>query len=350
MNSQPNMAALALPQLARTIPSHYTVPGADALAVPLTIALLEAGVISDAILRAPRNALTETVEGENEKQLSARALSHWWTRLIRERPCKFFRWHLHVQQLNVEHYGDAKTAWFCFTRIEGNIPRFALAVGIERLEKMRRGFGQTVLAVLRDAALLIPESFNPWQARDWVERAWWQDTRDDVELLELQRENHGFTTVQELVDNVQVITRARFYENMPEWVCDPKRILPREAIGAAATNEFARRVVAICDALHALVHQDSFRLQRSDAGTYRCGYDTIDASMILLWRQFDVIGEAIDEYLNDLGACGEYSEFIDANQVQMTADGIREFMTLTEQKIQVAVLVEQLVLLLGEQF
>jgi len=344
-------SVLALPQLAAEIPMQYTLHGADTLTVPLTIALIEANVISNAMLRTPRNALLTEVFGNQEQQLSARALSHWWTRLIRNKPCRFFRWSLHVQLLDdlTLTHNSATTAWFCFTRMEGDIPRFALAPGIERLERKLKGLGQTVLAVLRDATLLLPDSMNPWVAVDWAERAYWQHTENDVELLELERENHGYKTVQELVENEQIITRAIFFAGMPEWVCYPKRVLSREAIATVEAMGFAGRVIALCDALHALVNRADFVLHPSDKGTYRCGYDTVDGAMVLLWKEHGTIGQTLDDYLEGLGNSGEYVEFIDANPVPMTAAGIREFQTKTEQTIEVAVVVEKLVLLLGEK-
>jgi len=346
---------LALPALAPEVPAQYVLPGEDALAVPLTIALLEAGVISDAMLRTPRNALLVDVFAAQEKHLAERALAHWWTKLIRARPCKFFRWELHVQQLeDTGHgYGKTDTAWFCFTRMGyGNSypPRFALAKGVEQLESLLGGFGQTVLAVLQDATRLLPDAQTPWSALGWVESVYWGDSTNDVELLENRRYEHGWDTVAELVENEHVMTRATFYRELPEWVCAPKRICSRAEIESAATTAFARKVTEVCDALHALVTDPAFVLSPADKGTYRCGRETIDGSMILLWKQFDAIGEMIDDYLNDLGNCGEYCDFIDANPVPMTEAGIREFMTKTEQAIQVAVLTEKLVLLLGEEF
>lgn len=345
-------SVLGLPQLAPEIPLAYTVPGADALTVPLTIALLEAGLISDAMLRAPRNALLTEVFGEHERDLSARALSHWWTKLVRARPCKFFRWSLHVQQLEGLDHVQAKatTAWFCFTRNEGEIPRFALAPGIEKLESVLEGLGQTVLAVLRDATELLPDSFTPWYALGWAEHVYWDGTRDDAELLEHKRELHGYKTVQELLESEEVLTRASFFAGMPEWVCTPKRVLSRDAVAAAETDAFARRVIDVCDRLHDLVNGPDFTLRPEQKGVYRCGQDTVDGSMVLLWQQHDTIGQAIDDYLEQIGSCGEYCEFIDANPVQMTAAGVREFVTTTEQAIEVAVLTEQLILLLGEKF
>lgn len=344
---------LALPALAPEVPAKYTIPGADAMTVPLAIALLEAGVITDAMLRTPRNALLTDVFGETEKQLSARALSHWWTKLIRETPCQFFRWKLHVQQLENYYghgYDKATTAWFCFTRIDGDIPRFALGRGIERLELLREGFGQTVLAVLRDATYLLPDSFTPWQALGYAEYIYWGDSVDDVDLLENRREMGDYATVADLLEHEHVVTRAMFFTELPEWVCSPARVLSRDDIEAAASTQFARRVVGVCDSLCMLVNGPDFVLRPNHKGAYRCGQDSYDASMVLLWKEHDVIGQAIDDYLEDLGNGGDGCEFIDANPVPMTAAGVREFMKLTEQTIQVAVLVEKLVLLLGEKF
>jgi PRTRC genetic system protein F len=342
---------LALPALAPDVPGRYIVPGADAFAVPLTIALLEAGVITGAMLRAPRNALLLDVFEEDERQLSARALSHWWTKLIRATPCKFFRWQLHVQQLDGVDYDKATTAWFLFARMDGDIPRFALSKGVERLESIKEGFGQTVLAVLRDATALLPDAFTPWQALDLAQYIHWEYTRNDAELLEQRRRNGGHETVKQLLESEEVVTRAVFFAEIPEWACAPKRVLDRAAIlEATGGNRFARQAIEICDALHALVSGSGFTLRPSDKGAYRCGKDSIDGAMCLVWNPFDVLGQTIDDHLNHLGEAGEYCDFIDANPVPMTAAGVREFMTLTEQALQVAVLTEKLVLLLGEKF
>ena len=344
-------ASLALPHFAPDVPMHYTIPGVDVLTVPLAIALIEANVISNAMLRAPRNALLVDVFGETEKQLCERALAHWWTRLIRANSCKFFRWELHVQQLaNDGHgYDESETAWFCFDRMDGEIPRFALSRGVERLEAILEGFGQTVLAVLREATLLLPDSFNPWIAIDWADWLHWSNSGDDEEMIEEFADMHGVTK-EEAIANYDILTRAKFFEEIPEWVCRPKQVLSREAIGAAAAGEFALRVVEICDRLHALVNRADFVLRPEHKGAYRCGHDTVDAAMVLLWNEGDVIGQVIDDYLEQVGNAGDYCEFIDANPVPMTAEGIRDFQIQTEQALQVAVLTERLVMLLGEKF
>lgn len=348
MSAMVPASVLALPQFAADVPMSYTVPGVDAMTIPLTIALLEAGVISDAMLRAPRNALLTEVFGETEKQLCERALAHWWTRLIRANSCKFFRWTLQVMQLDTGgNYDRDTTAWFCFSRIGDTIPRFALGRGIERLERVLEGFGQTVLAVLREALRLLPDSFTPWMAVGLAEWLHWDESENDDELI--ARYAHDNAMPVEEVGEGDVLTRAIFFADMPRWACEPKQVVSRDAVGAAGTGKFEQSVIAACDELHALVTRPEFVLRPDDKGAHRCGRDTVDAAVALLWKENGVVGQVIDDYLNDLGNSGEYCEYIDTNPVTMTADGIKEFQIKTEQALQVAVLTEKLILLIGEK-
>ncbi len=343
--------ALALPSLSAAIPLKMRVTGQESLVAPLTIALLNADMITDAMLRHPRNAtLTQVFEGVDARELSMRALSKWWAALIKANSCKFFRWSLHVQDLSSHdidpEYEDH--AWFIFTRMDGEIPRFALARRIEQLEAKLEGFGQTVLAVLRDATLHLPESFNPWRAVYFAEYFHWQNGADDEDLLEERREMNGYATIQQVIDDGDVLTRARFFEDVPEWVTAPRRTVSREAICASNLDPFESRVVAACDAIAKLVAQPSFTLNPSDKGVHKTGMESTEGAMALLWRDGDVIGRVTDDVINDLYQCGESHDFIDANPVPMTAEGIREFQNLTEQAMQLAVLTEKLILLIGD--
>jgi PRTRC genetic system protein F len=351
----PGCPALALPQLAPGIPLEMYIPGESALATPLAIALLEADVITDKMLRPGPNASLIEVLGEpDERELSMVALSRWWAGLIKRHSCQFFRWKLHVQQLDdtTGHgYDFATTAWFCFTRMEnGDIPRFSLARRTEQLEAVLDGFGQTVLAVLYDAALLLPDSFNPWLALDLVQAYHWQDSQTDEELLETHRELNDYETLQEVIESEVVITRSQFYAQMPQWVTRPRRVVSREAIVRAAREGFEHQVIAACDNIAELVNRPDFVLRPGDKGAHRCGLDTVDGSMVLLWQEGDAIGRVIDDALGDIGNSGDYCEFIDANPVPMTADGVREFQLKTRQMMQLAVLTEQLLLLIGDRF
>ncbi len=345
--------ALSLPRLSSAVPLEMYIPGQESLVAPLAIALLEANVITDELLAPGPNATLDQVLGEpDERELSMLALSKWWRKMIRNHSCQFFRWELHVQKLdlNGNHVADVdeNTVFFCFSRQNGDIPRFSLARRTELLEARLEGFGQTVLAVLFDACLLLPDSLNPWMAVDWAEGYHWSEFNDDDEMIEAYRIENDIETTQEVIDNYDLMTRAKFYQDMPRWVTAPKRTVSREAILCAARKGMEKDLVDVCDEIHALVNRPTFTLRPWDKGCQRSGFDSIDGCMVLLWRDNDVIGNIIDEALNMFGQTGEYVDFIDTNPVQMTAAGIKTFQSHTEQMMQLAVLVERLVLLIGE--
>jgi PRTRC genetic system protein F len=348
------MHALALPQLSPAIPLKLLIAGQDDFVAPLTIALLEADVITSAMLRPGRNApLTEVFAGLDARELAMRALTKWWTATVKANSCKFFRWSLHVQSLDSaeiqpDYMGQA---WFIFQRIDSDrgIPRFALERRITQLEKKLEGFGQTVLAVLYDATMRLPDSLTPWRAAEFAEYMHWQDSDDDAELLENHRLDNGYATIQEVLDNDGVLTRAMFFKDMPEWVARPRRVVSRVDIGLAKLTQHELDVVYACDAIAALVSRPGFTLHPADKGAYRAGEESCEGSMVLLWREHDVVGQVIDDTINHIYQAGSGTDFIDANPVPMTADGIREFQNLTEQMMQLAVLTERLVLLIGDR-
>jgi PRTRC genetic system protein F len=343
--------ALAIPHLSPAVPLKYLISGADDLVAPLTIALLEADLITNAMLRHPKNAtLAQTLGGVNARDLAMRALSKWWDATIKANSCKFFRWQLHVQRLDEDEIGPEYdgNAWFIFTRMHDDIPRFALQRRITQLEDTLEGFGQTVLAVLKDATLRLPDSFTPWVAVDMADYLHWSNSETDEELIEDCREMNGYATAQEVIDNNSVMTRAMFFADVPRWVTAPVRVVSRDEICAADLGLFGQRVVDACDAIAQLVNDPGFTLTPSDKGVYRCGQDTTDGAMVLLWHEGDVLGQAIDDVINDLFNAGMATEFIDANPVPMTAAGIRHFQDLTEQTMKLAVLTEKLILLIGD--
>jgi PRTRC genetic system protein F len=345
--------ALAIPQLSPDVPLKYLINDADDLVAPLAIALLEANVITDAMLRHPKNATLEQIfGGVNARDLAMRGLSKWWDATIKANSCKFFRWQLHVQRLVTDFSGAEceNEAWFIFSRMDGEIPRFALENRITQLEATVPGFGQTVLAVLKDATRHLPDSFTPWDSVHMAQYMYWDNSETDEEMLEEMCTMRGYETVQELLgQDGDIMTRERFYSDVPQWVTAPNRAVSRDEIVAANLGHFEQQVVAACDAITQLVNHANFTLTPSDKGSYRCGLDTTDGAMVLLWRQFDVIGQVIDDVVNQLFQGGESTEFIDANPVPMTVEGIRHFQALTEQMMKLAVLTENLILLIGER-
>lgn len=338
--------AIALPQLHASIPSQYRVRGASTLAAPLAIAAIEAGMVDNDMLNAM---------GATEQRVVEKALTTWWHDLRSRTELRLFAWDLHVQEL-LDYRGQQHTAgkgavaWFCLTNAGGadEMPRFTLFRKTLELEGLIPGFGQSVLAVLFQACLRLPEGLNPWRALDWAEWLWWSDSVNDEELLEQAREDNGYATVQEAAADLDIMTRARFHENVPEWVTSPSQRVPKEAIVAAAITPFSREVIAACDAIAALANSKDFSLRPYDVGTHQMPGECVTGSMVLLWDVGDVIGQIIDETIDMAMQSGESMEFIDCQPVEMNARALRRYKRRTEQMMQMAALTERLLQLIGD--
>lgn len=336
---------LAIPFLPAHIPTQFRVPGESPLLAPLAIALLDADAITEDMLAGP--------SGDDEHYLSVAALTYWWTDLLARYPLRHFAWRLHVQELS-DMYGRTETTpttgWFCITRAEGGagMPRWSLERKITKLEKLLPGLGQTILALLQDATAHLPESLTPWQATGWAEWIYWEHTETDEELLEMRREMDGFETVEQmLAETGSFQTRTEYFKNLPMWATAPARIVAREAANAV-TNKWARKVIAACDAISAWAVHLPTPLRPNGVGSERHSYSISDGSMVLLWREGDAIGRAIDDAINWFMEEDNCTNSLDMEPVPLTAADIRSYMARTEQVIQLAALVEPLLELIGD--
>lgn len=346
MMTHHSAAAMALPILPPSIPLEWYIPGGNTLTVPLAIALLEAGVATDEMLRPGANATLIEVFGEpDERELSMLALSQWWDGLRRSHPLDQFRWQLYVQELHnlpSAHKNESEPeGWFCLDRI-GNrlIPRVSLARRVEHLEAVLEGFGQTVLAVLYEAFRYLPEALTPWRAVECMYHVHWHYSETDDELREIVEEYGG--------DMEGVFTRAEFYAGIPQWVTAPRQVRSRRQIVRAARGEYEKNVIAACDAIFKLVSRAEFDLDPYSVGTHKTGLDPVDACIVVLWRDNDTIGRALDDGLNYFMEAGETCEMIDAQPVPLNATAILRYQRRTEQMLQVAELTEALLELIGE--
>jgi len=345
--------ALALPRLATEIPFEYRIPGDSGLCAPLALALLESPTLTDKMFSLGPNALLSDVFADlRERDLASRALTSWWTRTQHRYPTSYFKWTLLVtdmqdapdapyNQNGVQQAGNH--GWFCLSRDEKSpIPRFSLARAADKLEMRLEGFGQTVLALLYDALRHLPEHFSPRLAHQFAEWFYWNESENDEEMIALARENRE--------DPADLITRERFFEEMPRWVVNPKRVLSREQIVRAAREGFEADVVAACDAIAALRARADFDIDSSVLGTNSFGIESIDGMVVLVWQEFDIRGAVIDDWLEHLGSSGEYVDYIDMRQVPLTAEAVSNWMRTTEQMLHLAQLTERLIALIGEPF
>jgi PRTRC genetic system protein F len=356
------MGALALPALSPAIPRHLYIPGETGLTAPLALALLEANIVTDAMLLPGRNrTLVEVFNEPNEREMAIHALSTWWTALQKRFRTTHFKWDLHVQDLNdiEDHTGGRRstelTGWFCMTRNQNSdIPRVSLARRAEILEKCLEGFGQTALAVLHDATRYLPEAFTPWFAEGIAESMYWQDSENDEEMIaQAIEEGRIEATMTGLAPDAftgDLMTRAHFYEDMPRWVTNPRRVASREAIVRAARGKpYEKSVIAACDKIIEVVSRPGFDLHSWDCGVQAYGHYNIDAFACVLWREGDTLTTTIDNWLNDIGQCGEYVDFISMNQVPLNASKLLEYMRGIECMMELAQATEALLFLLGDE-
>lgn len=340
---------LALPALHQCVPTAVTLRQQNTLVQPLAIALLEANIITAAMLQPqPNMKLVEVFNHPDERALTEKALSVWWSSI--QYPSKYFHWNMHVQQLE-DSPAAPGAIFFCLTRSSKlGPPRWTLASRIMRLEQTLPGFGQTVLALLFDVMEHMPTAYDLAFAYS-VARSWhWQDTDSDEELLEIIRNENGYETIQQVIDDDSVITRAVFYKDMPVWATSPKRVLTREAIADACSNQFEHDVLAACDAISALACEPKFRVNSHEIGAHHAGADTVDACMVLIWKENDESSHVIDQYLEDLGSTGEFNEFIDAFPLAPSPRAIRRYQKRTENMMRLAQAAERLLDLIGEPY
>jgi len=336
---------LALPAIDRHVPTRYHIPGEAILATPLAIALLEADMITSDMLAAP---------GVVEYKLVEQALTVWWTALQEQNPMKYFRWALHVQQLDDltgrhEQKDSPPVAWFCMSHdSDFEMPRWTLERRISELENLLPGFGQEVLAVLLHTCLHLPNALDPWRAADWAEWIWWGHSENDADLIEQFRQDNEYATTEDALRDGDIMTRERFYEHMPRWVISPRQAIAKESLVAAATTPFARDVIAACDALSTFASSRSFTLRPPDVGAHRTGHDMVGGCMVLLWTCPGVIGQAIDEAVDQGYQGGECVEFIDSYPLEFSGPAFEKYKHRTAQIMQLAVLAERLIELIGD--
>jgi PRTRC genetic system protein F len=354
-------AAIALPWLSAAIPREVYVPSTANFAAPLALALLEAGVVTDdMIVPGPNATLVQVLAEPDEREMSMHALTVWWDGLKARFPMRTFRWEMHVQQLMEDFTGyqreqKSPVGWFCISRNQNtDIPRFTLARCAGILEKRLEGFGQTVLAVLYDATLRMPESLTPWVAADWAEQMYWQESENDEEMIRQAREEGRIAVavgadpaLDELVAS-DLMTRAKFYDGMPRWATQPRRVVSREAIVRAARGKYEKSVIAACDAIAELVGRPGFNLEPWDFGAHHTGHYPIDGCMVLLWHDNDRVGQVIDDWINGIYQTGEGSELLDAPPIPLTKKDVLNYIRRTEQMMELAQATERLLELIGD--
>ena len=319
---------LSLPSIAPGVPQRYAVHGPTSMSAPLAIALIKLGLITNADL----------TRSAHETDLVQLALTRWWSQ--NANGFTLFNWALRVQTLHEygpDHAGDTNP-WFCLTFV-GDIPRFSLALRVGELEGELEGFGQTVLAVLEDAFDYLPVAWTLGEVLGMASWVHWMGENDETLALE------EWADVGE--DAPDIFTRAEFFNSIPEWAALPRRVRTRAELEIAASSDLGKNIIKTCDAISTLVNSPGFILPRHGARLREMQMATLEACAWIRWTDEDVTGRIVDDFIDEEGQTGEYVHFIGARPVKPTVAGVRRYLAETENMLQMALLVEQLMIHLG---
>lgn len=289
-----SFSSIALPSL-DGIPPRYVVQTGDAFTRPFALSLLDNGVFSEAdVSRRP----------SSEIALCAKALTRRW-REITESLTRF-DWHLHIEQDQYRVAGgdywassrevNPDLTWARIGTRNGPFSCRQVCVGpaIEHLERLHRGFGQTVLAALYDALDLLPLVCTTRTAINIAEFTYWQGISAESAAIKAALRYYDVASKKELLSKTDFVTHAQIYGRMPKWAGRPNRILSRVQIESAAKPDaFAQNVLNAMDELWQVLHWCG---PFADLSSPDAGAELIDFTLILRWTEDDSIGRIIDDF------------------------------------------------------
>ncbi|CAN7608095.1 PRTRC system protein F [Caballeronia sp. LjRoot34] len=288
-------APLALPSLA-DVPAVYTIRSAESFSHPLALSLLDSGVIAESDVRQrPKSAIA----------LIQTALSRRWEQITEG--MNLFDWHLRIEQAPEHGFPQHREEhlWALIQTANGPVScrEILIGRGMEKLEAIRAGLGQTVLATLQDAFGMLPSVCTPSFTLSLAEYLYWYGETDEQEAMTQAAELHGYDSVEEMLESNDFFTRAQFFDGMPEWAAAPRRVLTRRQIVLAAGRDpFAREVV---DAMNTVWNIARFYGPFADVRSEDVGADLIDFGLIVRWSGDDIVGRVVDDYLHQASE-GEY--------------------------------------------
>ncbi|VWB76798.1 hypothetical protein BLA6993_03631 [Burkholderia lata] len=331
-----SFAPLAIPSL-DDVPASYTIGVGRTFARELTLSLLDTHVITAADLEKRPGS---------ELELASRALSRRWTQLTDG--MRYFDWQLHVDpQPEGSFYGSpvmADTLWASIRTTDGPVScrHVYIRDGIQALEQVRVGLGQTVLATLYDAFRMLPVSITPSYALGIAEYLYWYGEYDESAALEEMMAAYDVTSVDELRSVTDVFTRSQFFAAMPEWVSLPKRVLTRRQVQIAAKrDDYAREIVDAMDSLWNIVR---FYGPFADLRSEDIGADPIDFALLVRWSDDDEITRVVDDYLHQM-ADGDYVTAGAVTPLKIVGDDFADWLKAMEASALLAKAVERVLAL-----
>ncbi|CAN7264085.1 PRTRC system protein F [Caballeronia sp. LjRoot31] len=286
-------SALSLPSLAG-IPGVFTVPTKSSFARPFLLSLIDSGIVTETdVGRRPKSELT----------IAKTALSRKWNDLTQG--MTVFDWRLRIeQQSQSTHFGsltDMEVLWAVIQTTGGPVScdELCIAGPMTKLESVREGLGQTVLATLYDAFRMLPNVCTPFWAVGFAEYLYWYGHDNEQDALEEAAEMAGCTSTEEFLKDHEFFTRAQFFTGMPEWAAFPKRVLTRRQVQLSAKrDEYA---TAVFEAMESLWNIVRFYGPFADVQSADAGADLVDFTLFVRWDHSDAMARVLDDYLQHAG-------------------------------------------------
>ncbi|WP_321799757.1 PRTRC system protein F [Burkholderia sp. BCC1988] len=331
-----SFAPLAIPAL-DDVPASYTIGVGRTFARELTLSLLDTRVITDADLEE---------RPKHELELASRALSRRWTQITDG--MRYFDWQLHIDPTPdgcfYGYHSPPDTLWASIRTTDGPVScrHVYIRDGIQALENVRAGLGQTVLATLYDAFRMLPTSITPSYALGIAEYMYWYGEADESVALEEMMACYDVKSVDELKSVTDVFTRAQFFAAMPEWVARPKRVLTHRQVRLAAKrDDYAQEVVDAMDALWNIVR---FYGPFADLRSEDIGAEPIDFALLVRWSDDDEITRVVDDFLHH-AADGDYVTAGSVTPLQVVGDDFANWLKAMESSALLAKAVERVLAL-----
>ncbi len=331
------MTALALPRLA-SVPTQYrTQEDGEAWCTPVLLGLLGAGALSADDARCPPTSPAGLLQ---------RTLQRHWDEVTAG--ARIFDWRLSANPSLLGWWipaSPSKTLWMAITPHDGSrtdVPHYYLGPTITTLENIRRGLGQTVLAVFYDALRLLPNTLTPADAYGYTSWVHWHGETDETTAIQWLYDEGDFQTMEAAAAAYDGPTREAFFEHMPEWAAYPRRVLSdRQVRRAARINAFAAKVIAAVDAIWNHVHATH------EAGGYAdCHVDAEGDSITWIaffrWHPEDLalrIADDFTEYVTQ----GDYNDASTLVCLEPESDHLARWLEKMRANGQLARLVENLV-------
>ncbi|MHA6885694.1 PRTRC system protein F [Ralstonia pseudosolanacearum] len=331
------MTALALPRLTGVPTQYRTQDDGAAWCTPALLALVDADALSaDDARHAPATPAV----------LLQRTLQRHWDEITAG--ARIFDWHLSANPSQMGWWvpsTPSKNLWIAITPNNGNrvdAPLYYLEPTITTLENIRKGLGQTVLAVFYDALRLLPNTLTPADTYGHASWVHWHGETDETAAIQCLYDEGDFETMEQAAAAYDGPTREALFEYMPEWAAYPRRVLNDQQVRRIARrNTFVAKVVDAVDAIWNHVHATHAAGGYADCGVDADG-DSITWIAIFRWHPEDLALRIADDF-TEFVTQGDYQDASTLACFESESDRFARWLQKMRANGQLARLVENLV-------